>query len=215
MVLSGGSTPKPLYELLAGSESPVRNWAPVDFFWGDERCVPPDHPESNYGMARRVLLDQIGIAPSRIHRMYGELAPQQAAQQYCGELRRCFGISENDMPRFDLVLLGLGADGHTASLFPGSRALEEQRRPVVAVYVEKLGSHRITLSLPAINNADCVVFLVTGEAKAEILRSVVDPADSEIQPPAALVRPSGRLIILTDRGAARLLKGGETNDPGR
>lgn len=194
--LAGGSTPKSTYELLAERqphESP--DWAKVEFFFGDERCVPPDQVESNYRMARETLLDHLDICSRRVHRIRGELAPPEAAASYEKELERTLG----EEGRFDLVTLGLGADGHTASLFPGTSAVQENERQVVAVYVEKLDSWRVTLTLPVINRARHVLFLVSGPEKAQALARV--RAGETL--PAGMVRPeAGTLTWLADQEAA-------------
>jgi 6-phosphogluconolactonase len=196
LALSGGSTPRPVYRLLAqGGRSLAIDWPRVELFWGDERCVPPDHPNSNYRMARRALLDGVGIPASNVHRIRGELPPQEAAAAYRSELKAVLGQTG----RFDLILLGLGSDGHTASLFPGTRAVEEQQQNVVAAYVEKLATWRITLTLPVINKARHVLFLVRGDGKAEALARV----QGGEQLPAGLVQPGeGTLTWIVDRDAA-------------
>jgi len=195
VALSGGSTPRLLYEQLAAQ--PIE-WQQVHVFWGDERCVPPDHPDSNYGMARRALLSHIGIPAHNVHRLKGELDPEQAARQYEDELRALFG----SLPRFDLILLGMGADAHTASLFPGTLALNEQRRWVVAQYVQKSQNQRLTLTPPAINQAAHVMFLVAGRDKAAAIQSVWHGPHNPGRFPAQIVRPvTGRVIWLVDRAA--------------
>lgn len=195
VALSGGSTPKLLYEQLA--TQPIE-WEHVHVFWGDERCVPPDHPDSNYGMAQRALLAHINIPAQNVHRLRGELDPAQAAQQYEDELRAIFGT----LPRFDLILLGLGADAHTASLFPGTPALHEQRRWVIAQYVDKLQAQRLTLTPPIINQAANVIFLIAGSDKAAALRSVWHGSPDPDHFPAQIVRPAtGHLSWLVDRAA--------------
>jgi 6-phosphogluconolactonase len=196
VALSGGSTPRPAYALLAQEPLVSRvDWARVHVFWGDERCVPPEHPDSNYRMASRALLDHVAIPPDSVHRIPGELPPEEAAAVYQAELERVLGAGG----RFDLVLLGMGADGHTASLFPGTAAVEERGRAVVAVYVEKLTAWRVTLTLPVIQAARRVVFLVSGAGKAPVLARV--HAGEAL--PAGLVRPKdGQLIWLADRDAA-------------
>lgn len=203
VALSGGSTPKALFALLAGPEfAPQIPWPDVHFFWGDERAVPPDHPDSNYRMAFETLLSKAPVPPENVHRIEAEKPPEAAAAAYEKTLREFFHLAETDRPRFDLVLLGLGADGHTASLFPGSPALAEERRPVVAVYVEKLGAHRITLTLPVLNRAANVFFLVSGADKAAALAAVFRPGAGE-RLPAARVDPSdGRLVWFVDEAAA-------------
>ncbi len=195
VALAGGSTPRPVYSLLA--EEPLRgriDWRHVEVFWGDERCVPPSHPDSNYRMARRALLDRVPIPPENVHRVLGELPPEDAAAHYRLELQRVLGGGGC----FDLILLGLGGDGHTASLFPGTAVLDEKERSFVAVYVEQLGSWRLTLTLPTINAARHVVFLVSGGSKAEALARVRSGEGL----PAARVQPAGgELIWLVDRDA--------------
>ena len=195
VALSGGSTPKSLYEQLV--TQPIE-WQHVHVFWGDERCVPPAHPDSNYGMAQRALLAHINLPAQNVHRLRGELDPAQAAQQYEDELRAVFGT----LPRFDLILLGMGADAHTASLFPGTPALHEQRRWVMAQYVDKLQAERLTLTPPVINAAANVTFLIAGSDKAAALRSVWHGAHDPDRFPAQIVTPTtGYLDWLVDRAA--------------
>jgi 6-phosphogluconolactonase len=201
VALAGGSTPRRLYEMLA--RAPFKDqvqWDRVHFFWGDERCVPCDHADSNYRMAREALLDHVPITPGHVHRIRGELTPDQAADAYQAQLESELGADV----RLDLVLLGMGADGHTASLFPGASALAESLRRVLAVYVESLRSWRVTLTLPMLNAARQVVFMVGGAAKAETLARV---RAGECLP-AALVRPpQGHLTWLMDREAAGHIQG--------
>jgi 6-phosphogluconolactonase len=196
VALSGGSTPEPVYRRLAREpHSGSIDWSRVEVFWGDERCVPPDHEDSNYRLARRALLDEVAIPATAVHRIRGELPPVEAARRYEREIRRV--LAEDG--RFDLIMLGLGPDGHTASLFPGTSAVLERRRAVVAVRVEKLDAWRVTMTLPLINEARHVVFLVSGSRKAEAVRRVL--ADEEL--PAARVDPrQGRLTWLLDADAA-------------
>lgn len=161
IALSGGSTPRGVYSLL-GSE-PMRSripWSNVHLFWGDERCVPSTDPESNFRMVHEAMLQHIAIPPQNIHRVLAENNPAAAAQMYEAELRQMSEMPPGSVPSFDVVVLGLGADGHTASLFPGAPALEERTRLVTDVYVEKLGFHRITLTFPVINNARHILVLV-------------------------------------------------------
>jgi 6-phosphogluconolactonase len=202
-VLSGGGTPRPLYELLA-QEPELRDrmpWEETDCFWGDERPVPADHPESNFAMAWEAMLSRVPVRPERVHRWASELAPEEAVREYEATLRRALGDAES--PRFDLVLLGLGADCHTASLFPGSRALREEERLTAAPWVEALGVQRLTLTPPALNAARCVLFLVTGEEKAEALRAALAPEGDAGACPARAVRPvGGELLWVVDRAAA-------------
>jgi 6-phosphogluconolactonase len=193
--LSGGSTPQLLHQQLV--TRPIE-WQHVQLFWSDERCVPPDHPDSNYGMAHRTLLSQINIPAENVHRLKGELDPAQAAQHYEAELRAVLDAA----PRFDLILLGLGTDAHTASLFPGTSALHEQQRLAVAQYVDKLRSQRLTLTLPVINAAAHVIFLVTGADKAAALQSVWHgPRDPDRFPAQSVMPRHGRLTWLVDRAA--------------
>ncbi|GIL12341.1 MAG: 6-phosphogluconolactonase [Chloroflexota bacterium] len=201
--LSGGSTPRLLYERLASETAFERDWwRHTHIFWGDERCLPPTHPDSNYHMARAALLDHVPIPPENIHRMAGEREPEQAAADYEVELERVFG----GPARFDLILLGMGRDGHTASLFPHTPALREQtRRAVANFYAPVEPPWRITLTLPVINAAAGVIFLVSGADKAETLRQVLEGKYKPDDLPAQLVRPAGGSLWLVDTAAARLL----------
>lgn len=213
VALSGGSTPRAVYRLLGGEGDggavyPSRvPWDKVHVFWGDERHVPPDHPDSNYKAAREAMLSRVPIPEANVHRVPAEL-PEAArvAEEYEGTLRSFFALKEGLAPRFDLILLGMGADGHTASLFPGSEALRETRRLVVAPWVERLAAHRITLTPPALNASACVMFLAHGQEKAETLLAVLAGERRPERFPAQIVRPDrGELIWLVDRAAARLL----------
>ena len=204
VTLAGGSTPRLAYETLATVEfAPRVHWEKVHVFWGDERCVAPNHDDSNYRMAFSVLLRHSPIPVKQIHRMEGELDPKEAAQAYEDQLRSFFG---SKVPRFDLVLLGLGEDGHTASLFPGSKALEEKKHWVAANYVRRLSAWRLTLTAPLINQAANVAFLVSGENKAEVLRRVLAGRYTPEEIPAQMIRPErGQLRWLVDAAAAALL----------
>jgi 6-phosphogluconolactonase len=209
VVLAGGSTPRGLYSLLAGDESfraRVR-WGKIDFFWGDERQVPPDHPESNFRMANEMLLSKVPVPADHVHRIRGEEPDaRKAAEEYEEVLRSFFRPKPGEIPELDFILLGMGADGHTASLFPGTEALKERRRLVVANWIPGLNAHRVTLTPPLLNNAKYVLFLVTGEEKAETLRKVLEEKTNEPLP-AGLIRPTqGRCLWLADRSAAKLLK---------
>jgi 6-phosphogluconolactonase len=206
VALAGGSTPRAIYELLASTEfKGAVDWARVFVFFGDERCVPPDDNESNYRMAREALLDHVPIPPSNIFRMKGELAPADAATEYEKELRKFFPSLE--WPRFDLILLGMGDDGHTASLFPGTDALNETERWVVSNHVEKLHTDRLTLTLPAINHAARIIFTVTGDAKTPVLKRVLKPASDTDKLPASRVRAvDGTTEWHVDQRAARDLE---------
>lgn len=192
VALSGGSTPRPTYALLAEERfsSPI-DWSRTHICWGDERCVPPTHPDSNYRMAREALLDHINIPAENVHRIRGERGAAQAAAAYRTELDDLLGQDG----RFDLILLGMGADGHTASLFPGTTAVKERQKTVVAVYVEKLDTWRVTLTLPVINSARHVTFLVSGTSKAKTLARVRDGESL----PAGLVQPTGQLTWIVDQ----------------
>ncbi len=201
LVLSGGSTPGSLYRLLG--DEPRRSqvpWDSVHLFWGDERCVPPDDESSNYWLAWQALISRVPIPPDNVHRIRGELAPKAAARAYRREMEDFFC---GPLPRFDLVLLGLGSDGHTASLFPGSGALDAQAEVAVAVEAQYEGrpTQRVTLTLPAINTARQALFLVSGAAKAEIVARVLGSRGGAL--PAGQVRPAaGELIWLLDEDAA-------------
>jgi len=212
LALSGGSTPKHLFELLVQAGRPALPWDQIELWWVDERAVPPDHADSNYGMARRTLIDPLGLAGSRIHRMAGELDPEAAAQAYAHALVGALGTP----PVFDLVLLGMGPDGHTASLFPGSAGLAETERWVIANQVTSPLVHgtatRITLTAPAINAARHVRFLVAGADKAGALAEVLEGADNPERFPSQLIAPAD-LVWLVDALAAASLK--ERHDPRR
>jgi 6-phosphogluconolactonase len=204
LALAGGSTPRALYELLATDAKSARvPWQQTHVYWSDERCVSPDNPRSNYRMAYESLLSHVPLPEQNIHRMRGEEEPESAARAYAGELEKEFGPG---VPRFPLILLGMGDDGHTASLFPGSSALHDLQNTVAATYVEKLEEHRLTMTLRTLNAAETILFLVAGESKAEMLSKVLDDRDSDSLP-AKLVRPTnGELIWLVDESAGRLVK---------
>ncbi|HEX8494264.1 MAG TPA: 6-phosphogluconolactonase [Pyrinomonadaceae bacterium] len=205
VALSGGSTPKRSYQLLASDEFKERvDWARVHVFFGDERCVPPDHADSNYRMADEALLSRVPLAARNVHRIMGEGDAAANARLYEDELQTFF--AGMPWPRFDLILLGMGDDGHTASLFPETAALEEKRAWVVGVWVEKLNAYRITLSAPAINHAAHVVFLITGANKAERVAEVIHGERATERLPSQLIRlASGRLEWFLDKAAAACL----------
>jgi 6-phosphogluconolactonase len=210
VVLSGGSTPKTLYLMLA-EDSHLKEqvaWEKVHFFFSDERHVPPNHPDNNYRMVYRALLSKIPAPPSNAHRMATELVDPVPVADDCEQvLREFFRLSPGEFPRFDLVLLGLGAEGHTASLFPGSKALEETSRIAVATWVEALQTWRITLTIPVLNNAAEVIFLVSGAAKAQALKDVLEGAHDPTRWPAQAVQPTrGRRLFFVDPEAAKLLR---------
>jgi len=189
VALSGGSTPKLLYELLVGTEVP---WAKTHFFWSDERHVPPDHPDSNYHMAHEAMLSRVPVPESNVHRIHGENPnAAEAANEY-----------EQTLLSLDLILLGLGNDGHTASIFPGSEVLHETKRLIAAPWVEKLNTYRITMTLPLLNSAS-VLFLVSGAEKAEIVKEVIERPKKY---PAQFVQPTnGQLLWMLDKAAAARL----------
>ncbi len=207
LVLAGGSTPRDVYRLLAIPPWRDRvDWARVHFFWGDERTVPPDHPESNYRMAHETLLTHLPIPTTNVHRMAGEAPPDMAAATYAETLRRHFGLTWGEWPRFDLVLLGMGDDGHTASLFPHTEALCEWEWPVRALFVPKLNTWRLTLTVPALNHARHLLFLVKGSAKAASVARVLEGTFAPKTFPAMLIHPrDGDLTWLLDRAASRQL----------
>ncbi len=204
VALSGGSTPKRLYSLLAEPDfCKSVQWDRVHLFWGDERCVPPDHPESNYGMLRDSLLRKISAPVDNIHRIRGEVRPEQAASEYETLLRDFFELDGNRLPRFDLVLLGLGENGHTASLFPHSPALDERKHLAVEAYITELQAYRVTLTLPVLNQAANTEFLVAGRAKQTIVRRVFENGGARGALPAQRVRPvEGTLLWFVDEDAA-------------
>jgi len=210
VALSGGSTPKSLYALLANDVSLREQvpWENTYCFWGDERHVPPDHPDSNYRMAYDAMLSKVPIPSANIHRIKGEYPDaEQVAREYEQTLREFFHLPVGQYPRFDLVFLGLGPDAHTASLFPGTQALHEQRRLVVANWVGKFYAERITMTAPVLNNATCIVFLVSGEEKALPVKAVLEGRYEPSQLPAQFIQPHhGRLVWLIDQAAARLLR---------
>jgi 6-phosphogluconolactonase len=203
--LAGGSTPKPLYELLASAPYAQRiDWAHMHLFWGDERCVPPDHPDSNYRMTREALLDHVPLPPENVHRIRGEDEPHQAAEGYERVLREFFGAGPAPARSFDLVLLGMGPDGHTASIFPGTAATTETRRWAMAVHVERpRDMWRVTQTTVVLNAAADVTFLVAGAPKAARLREVLQEAgDRRPLLPVQLVRPTdGAVHWMVDAAA--------------
>jgi 6-phosphogluconolactonase len=217
IVLSGGSTPRRLYRLLASEGMRDRvAWERLHLFFGDERHVPPDDPRSNYRTASEEMLSRVALPPGHVHRIPAEEPEaERAARKYESEIRNHFGLAAGSFPAFDLALLGLGPDGHTASLFPGTKALGETERLAVANWVGKLDEHRITLTAPVFNRAGAVIFLVSGEDKACVLKSVLTGPRETEQLPAQLIRPeSGRLLWLVDRPAAGLLpSAGATEAP--
>ncbi len=207
IALSGGSTPRETYRLLA-EENPYHitfPWQKTHFFWGDERPVPPDHPDSCYLMAQQTMFSKAPVLEANIHRIKAELPPEIAAAEYEAELRACDALVQEEFPRFDLILLGFGAEGHTASLFPGTKALAEESRWVMPNWVGKLYSTRITLTAPVINQATHVLFLVTGREKALALKGTLEGLHEPEQMPAQLIQPRGTLTYFLDREAASAL----------
>jgi 6-phosphogluconolactonase len=210
LVLSGGSTPRRTHELLAAVELP---WDKVHVFFGDERCVPPDHADSNWLMARETLIQRARIPDANVHRIAGERDPEDAAADAEDVIQEHFALRPGEMPRFDVVLLGMGADGHTASLFPGTNAIEESTRLVVANHVEKLSAWRVTMTFPVFEAARRVIFLVGGADKAAMVRSATVQRPSPATPIAGRVRPrGGGLLWLVDVAAgAKLPAADETS----
>ena len=206
VALSGGNTPRRVYELLAEDEFKDQiDWPQVHLFFGDERPVPPDDPASNYGMARTALISRVPIPESNVHPISGAGDPHENARDYEHELKAHFPGAT--WPRFDLVWLGIGEDGHTASLFPGTAAIKENKAWVVANWVDHLNEHRITLTAPAINAAANVVFLVTGENKAARLAEVISGPFKPHALPAQLIKPTrGSLLWMVDAAAASQLR---------
>jgi len=206
LALSGGSTPQRLYSTLTQSEWKQRmDWRRTAFLFGDERCVPPDHAESNYAMAQAALFQPLGIGPDQVYRMKGEdQDASSAARAYEETIRMVTKCPAPAIPQIDLVCLGLGEDGHTASLFPGTAALHDQTRLVAVGRAPKGVTRRLTLTLGVINRASVVLFLVTGSTKARMVRRLLEPeTTADRQLPAALVKPDqGRLIWLLDQSAA-------------
>ena len=209
IALSGGSTPKTLFALLVEDDSFRNNipWEKIHFFWGDERHVPPQDEQSNYRMANETMLAKAHVGKENIHRMQTEQSDAgKVAQDYEQELQNFFHLTADQLPVLDFNLLGIGPDGHTASLFPGTRALYEHNRLVVANRVEKFKTHRITMTAPVLNNADTIIVLVSGQEKAEILQQILEGDHQPDLLPAQLIRPThGRLIWLVDRAAASKL----------
>jgi 6-phosphogluconolactonase len=217
VALSGGSTPKAMFSVL--SAEPFLDtvpWSSIYFFWGDERCVPPDHPDSNYRMTSETLLSKVPVPPANVFRIPAEVPdPDRAAEEYTATLTQFFltgpanrtGTAPlSSVPRLDLVFLGMGPDGHTASLFPHTAAIEAGEQIAVANYVEKFKTHRITLTAATINNARNVTFVAAGQDKAETLRSVLEGSYQPNVYPSQLIRPrNGALLWLVDEAAARLL----------
>lgn len=209
IAISGGSTPKAAFQLLADPAQPWLKrmpWEKLDLYWVDERTVPPDHPESNYRMTKEAMLDRVPLKPEQVHRMEGELDPQVAASRYESLLRNTFRLEGAETPRFDLIGLGMGDDGHTASLFPHTAAIHEMSRLVTANQVPQKDTWRITLTWPVINQGSSVFFLIGGKNKAELVKEVfTGPRDPERLPSQLIWPASGILTLILDRDAAALL----------
>jgi 6-phosphogluconolactonase len=209
IAISGGSTPQATFKLLADPTQPWRRcipWEKIDLYWVDERAVAPGDAESNYHMTRETLLEHVPLKPTQIHRIEGELEPETAAARYEAELRSGFRLVDAELPRFDLVALGLGKDGHTASLFPHTEALSEKSRLVVANRVPQRDTWRITLTWPVINHACSVFFLVSGREKAAILKEILTGPHDPERLPSQLIWPSSDILtLILDKEAAALL----------
>ena len=205
MALSGGSTPEGLYRRL-GREPAIRDrlpWDKMHFFWGDERHVPPDHPQSNYRMANEALFASAPVPKKNIHRILTEEPDAtRAAADYERELISFFELQPGQLPQFDCILLGVGPDGHTASLFPGTEALHAKKRLVVANWVEKFQTYRITMTAPVVNRAALIIFLVSGKEKAEVLKEILEGDYRPDLLPVQLIKPqNGELLWLVDQAA--------------
>src|SRR5258708_30575674 len=209
IAISGGVTPKSMFELLADPAEPFLKqvpWDRIELYWVDERCVPPDHPESNYRMTRETLLSKVPLPAERVHRMEGELEPEVAAARYESTIRNSFKLEGAETPNFDLILLGMGDDGHTASLFPHTEALNEISHIVVPNHVLQKDTWRITLTWPVINQGREVAFLIEGAGKTQVLHDVLLGTYQPETYPSQLIRPaSGQLTLLLDAAAAAKL----------
>ena len=209
IAISGGSTPMAAFRLMGDRTQPWRGrmpWDSLELYWVDERAVPPDHADSNYRMTREALLDHVPLRPEQIHRIEGELEPEVAAARYESELRNSFRLEGAESPRFDLVALGMGEDGHTASIFPRTEAIHEMSRIVTANHVPQKEAWRITLTWPVINRASSVFFLISGADKASVLKEVfIGPRDPERLPSQLIWPSSGILTLILDKAAAAYL----------
>jgi len=207
IAISGGTTPEVMFELLAAEPFVAQvPWDKLDLYWVDERCVPPDNAESNYRMTREALLSKVPLPSERIHRIEGELEPELAAARYESTIRNTFKLEGAETPTFDLILLGMGEDGHTASLFPHTEALNDLSHIAIANHVPQKDTWRVTLTWPVINQGREVAFLIEGEGKAQVLHDVfMGPYQPETFP-SQIIRPAnGRLILLLDAAAASKL----------
>ncbi len=204
MALAGGNTPREVYSMLADDTCRDRvDWSRLHLFWGDERMVPPEHEDSNFRMVKETLLDHVSIPDGNVHRIRGEIAPEQAAREYAELLHDHF---ESDSPRFDIILLGIGEDGHTASLFPGTDAVEEGVKHAMAVFVPRLDTWRVTLTFPVLNAAREVLFLASGKSKSDIVQRIISIKQPAKEFPASLVNPeNGTLHWMLDSEAMVLI----------
>ena len=209
IAISGGNTPKHTFELLAEPSEPYREqipWNRLELYWVDERCVPPDHPDSNYRMTREAMLDQAPLDKTQIFRIQGELEPDEAAAKYEFDIRQSFRLEGAELPVFDMVLLGMGPDGHTASLFPHTEGLHEMMRIAIANHVVQKETWRVTLTRPVINRARDVFFLIEGADKVDALKAVLlGPYDPETYPSQLIQPASHRITLLLDSTAAAAL----------
>jgi 6-phosphogluconolactonase len=205
--LAGGSTPKVVFERLATPEVSTQiDWQKTHIWFGDERCVPAEHSDSNYRMANQALLSLVAIPETNIHRITGELKPEQAVQHYAVEFEKHLPNSSQGFPVFDLMLQGLGPDGHTASLFPGTPALEVDDQSVTAVYVEKMDSWRVSVTFPVLNAAQNLLFLVAGDGKAEIINDIFQRSNNTRQLyPVEMLNSTGSVEWFLDEAAAKLI----------
>jgi len=205
IMLSGGSTPKALFEVIAKSPPLGMSWEMVHFFWGDERCVAPDDLESNYGMAWQTLLQKLSIPASNIHRIRGEEIAEIEAKRYSAELKKVVP-AKNEIPVFDLIMLGMGDDGHTASIFPDRIDIIDSENLCEATVNPYTGQQRITVTPKALNNAQKIVFMVTGKNKASVVSEILLQKGDYLSYPASYIKPTtGELVWMLDEDASRLL----------
>jgi 6-phosphogluconolactonase len=220
IAVSGGRTPKNTFAMLADPSAQYREqipWEKLELYWVDERCVPPDHPDSNYRMTREAMLDQVPLSPPQIFRVQGELEPDEAAAKYESAIRQSFRLEGAEMPVFDMLELGMGPDGHTASLFPHTDGLHELMRVAIANHVpQQKETWRVTLTSPVINRARDVFFLIEGAEKVAALKAVFTGAYDPETYPSQLIRPaSGKITLLLDAAAAAALPPADANGVGR
>lgn len=194
IALPGGSTPHKFFQYLSGPISDEINWNVIHFYWGDERCVPPDHPDSNYGMTNKALLNKIDIPKYNIHRIYGESEPEKEVLRYSEEIRANVPSNNQNLPQFDWIILGLGTDGHTASLFPHISLSSTTKQICTIATQPQSGQKRISLTLSILNNAKHISFLVTGKSKAQVVASILNEDPERYKYPAANVAPSRGIL---------------------